>query len=144
MVLVLGPADELVGGGVDAKHDGEKQDAHDKQRAVVDAAERDLAEFLGNDARKRVGRLQKRADAAGKIRDFDAVAGDEQNDHGLTDDAAQAEQHGRQDAGEGGGDDDAEGRLDARGAERVGGLGVGGGDVVESVLGQREDGGNAH
>ena len=54
---VLRPADEFVSRGIDSKHDHEEQDAHDEEGAIMDATERDFAEFLGDDAGEGVGGL---------------------------------------------------------------------------------------
>ena len=65
-----------MGDRIDAKNDGEQENANHKQRPVVYAADRHLAEFLRYDAGHRMGRLEKCSNAGGKIRNFDAISRD--------------------------------------------------------------------
>ena len=52
--LFFRPGEEMVGGGIDAEDHDEEGDADHEERAVVDAAERDFAELLSDDAGERV------------------------------------------------------------------------------------------
>ena len=60
----------------------------------MDAAAHDLAHFLGDYARHRVDGLGDDGESGGKVWNRDAVAGAEQHDHSLPDDAPEAEEHG--------------------------------------------------
>ena len=80
-----------------AESDREQHEAHHEQRAVMDAAANHLAHFLRDDSRHGVHRLEKCAESLCEIRNGDPVSGAEQHHHRFSDDAAEPEQHCRDD-----------------------------------------------
>ena len=64
----------------------------------MDAAAHHLAHLLGDDAGHGMHRLREHGQARREIRNGDAVAGAEQDDHRLANDAAEPEKNGCDDA----------------------------------------------
>ncbi len=107
---------------VDEQREDEEDDADHEERAVMDAAADHLAHLLRDDAGHRVHRLEDHAEPLGEIGNRDAIARAEQHDHRLADDAPEAEQDRRDDAGQRSRHDDAHDGLQPVRAERVGGF----------------------
>ncbi len=110
----------------------------------MEAAADDFSHLLGDDAGHGVGWLEENGEAFGEVGYLDTVAGAEEDDHGFSDDAAEGEHDGGEDAEEGSGQDDAEDCLAAGGAGGEGGLLDLSRDVPDGLAGQGEDGGNGH
>src|ERR1700683_4448766 len=91
---------DALGHEVDDERNNKKEQTDHEKRTPFDAAVFRLAKFLGYDTRHGMDGLENDHQTIAHGRDGDAVARAEQNDHGLADDPAKAEQHGRDDSGQ--------------------------------------------
>ena len=131
--------DEADADEVDEQGDREEQKADGEEGVVLQRPDPGVAECC---VRDEPGHGLALLEGTGD--DASLIAGGDRDDHRLPDGARDAEHHGRDDAGECGGEDDPESGLHPIGAECGGTLAQRVGNGRHRVLGDGRDGGDDH
>src|SRR4029453_5937721 len=136
--------DELLRAVVDGQSDRKQHQAYHEQRAIVDAAANALPHFLRDNSCHGVHRLEKCAKSLCEIRNGDAVSGAEQHHHRFSYDAAECEQHCRNDPRQQSPAEHAQYRLKPIGAQSVGSFFETARHVTKRVFGESKNRGHSH